>query len=177
MTLREGLTCLIGFLNSIPQYHTSVVCATWPLQQNCFCFLTHLFQSYNWVKCTYINLETILYYNFRINVPLKIRVSSGLWRNMFCFSVLLYTDFTDWILFFPRILCAQWWWRVLPVLLCDSQRGNPGSQHAIPVSCQQSFSGRAADCGGWMQLWHPGGHHQGWLSWGTACLLTALLNI
>lgn len=75
---------------------------------------------------------------------------------------------------FPRILCAQWWWWVLPVLLRDPQRGNPGSQHPIPVSCQQSFSRRAADCGGWVQFWYLGGHHQGWVSWGMACLDTAL---
>lgn len=101
---------------------------------------------------------------------------------LLCFSVLLYTEFTDWMSFFARILCAQWRWRVLPVLLCDPQRGDPGSQHPIPVSCQQPFRRWAADCGGWMQLWHPGGHHQGWLPWGTVCprfieLFTSMFSV
>lgn len=77
---------------------------------------------------------------------------------------------------FNRILCAQRRWRVLPVLLRNSQRGDPGSQHAFPVPGQQSISRWALDCGGWMQLWYPGGHHQSWLSGGTI-YLEAVLNL
>lgn len=78
--------------------------------------------------------------------------------------------------YFPRLLCPQWWWGVLPVLLCDPQRGDPGGEHAFPVSCKQPFRGWAADCWRRMQFWHSGRHHQGWLAWGTGSHKTAHLN-